>query len=325
MNCRYLFLLISCSSIYSCNRLSNADPQQVQAGTKSSQVTQQIATKSFDIGYKMGFDAGYKKGFAEGFVRYSTDTSNIKIHVNDIKKLVAELIYFHSGASATKPTTNERVISRKFEAYAILNSVEPTVSYEYVKAARSRRSAISDEEFYDYFIVQDTVRVPETNELLAVMHNVTGYEFIPYVFAVFELNRDELRLKGLLDGWKGVGIGSLKIDQIIKVSSDNYLLRGQSGGGDAGYAWKAIWFGYWNRPYHLIWLYENQCEYYSGTHQKEIDHLLNITDFKALIHIKERKVSVYANDSTQYSDWEIVESDTIDLKYLMRITHEGVQ
>lgn len=305
------------------NSHTEAASERGHSATEESPKTLQVMKHGYNQGYQKGYADGYTAGLVDNAVRFSTDTANIKIAIVDIKKLVAEIIYLHDG-SAAPPQFPNQVISKKFEAYSILNTEEPAALAKYVGVKIKNKFILSENEFYNYFIVEDTIRLTETGEMLAVMRDCNGFEFIPYVFAIFEITGDQLMLRGLLDALYGAGIGKLWIEKMIKISSDDYVLQGRTGGGDAGDHWGSLWLGYWKRPLHLKKLYEKSCyfksetyEYPSETNEKMIDCKINNADLWAEVILRERKVRHSATQQREYSEWFVVERDRID--FLQRI------
>lgn len=281
---------------------------------------QNVLNQRTQEAYKLGYEAGRRKGFEEGFshgmVKSFTDTSNIRIHKNELKRLVAEIIYSHNSSSQPKPIP-EKVLSRKFEAYAILNTEEPEAAYRYVRAEAKNKYRLSEYEFYNYFGVTDTLRLADGNTMLVVLYGITGFEYIPFVFAVFKIVGDKFVLEGLLDELNGASIGGLKIEEIIPLSDGSYLLRGLTRGGDGGDVWAELWFSHWRKPFHLKKLFSQSYKAYSENNQKEFGYSFDRESLKAEVLIKERKVLSRGNEGRQYSEWSVIERDSVDLNALI--------
>lgn len=306
------------------NSHTEADSERGHSATEESPKTLQLMKQGYNQGYQKGYADGYTAGLVDNAVRVSSDTANIKIAIGDIKKLVAEIIYSHDRSEAP-PQFPNRVISKKFEAFSILNTEEPATIFKYVDLKIKQKYMLSESEFYNYFVVEDTIRLAETYEMLAIMRDCNGFEFIPYVFAIFEITGDELVLKGLLDELYGAGIGKLWVEKIIKVSSDGYVLQGRTGGGDAGDSWGELWLGYWKRPFHLRRLYEKRYyfkseiyEYPGETNEKKIDCKINNAGLWAEVVLQERQVRHSSADQRNYSAWSVVERDSVDFAQHVR-------
>jgi len=244
----------------------------------------------------------------------STDSGTIKIHMRDLDKLVAEIIHFRDPSS--KPQSIKRaVVSKTFEAYS-LTKPDSRNKWPYLKSRNKDKPKLGGGESYDFFVVQDTIRLED--EMLVVMNSYGGFEFVPYVFAVFDIQGEDLILQGLLDGLFGASMGPMRVKEIIRISGGEYLLHGTTAGRDAG-SWGSIWFAYWEKPFHLAKIYRKSYKSEHRGSATKLDYTFDKDKLTLEVIVYGRDfIEVDKDSKWHYTDWVIIEQESVDLMNIVK-------
>ncbi|NQT27056.1 hypothetical protein HQ585_17005 [candidate division KSB1 bacterium] len=264
--------------------------------------------------YKKGYDEGYQEGYNEGIIKAGLKErivgGHVSINMDELDRIVAEIKYSHNPSSSYKIPVKEAVISNKFEAYSIIYNKR--MIEEYTRLMLDKRPKMDKNHYYGFFQVQDSYLLEDSNQMLVVMRSVFGWEFIPYVFAIFEIDGVLLSLKGLVEELYGASLGKLTVEAIIKVEDKGHLLIGKNIMSDEG-RWESVWIDLLSPSFSIRKLYEKGVGCEPMEDSQRIEYTLDKEQLKMQIMISERKY-LGGND---FSEWSLIEQEDVDLKELI--------
>jgi len=282
----------------------------LDAGTKKGYA------EGLSVGIQKGREEGYTQGFTDGIKRKSLyqqteQLFRMEIPVQDIGKLVAKVTYVHYLSSPREPIN--AVLSKVFDSYWILDSDDSNRLVNFAADKVRSLGYTADSHTIKYFVVQEIYPIKGMDELLVLMRG-TGFEFIPYVIAIFDVKEEVATLKYLLDKLYGASIGRLGIDKVVKYDEKSFVIQTNSYGGDAGEGWGAVSLSYWQRPYHVEEIFTKSFSSRSGENERQIALNLEEESLVAMVVVKERKVAGQKAGEYQYTEWVLHASDTVDVR-----------
>lgn len=223
------------------------------------------------------------------FISSCNQQDNTNNHISDCNGfLLADSILNKAGI--LKKGNSDTIDNSSFESF--ITKFDP-YKYDYDKDTLS----IRDKNVYlysgatDYFDSTARQDIHIDNQYLTIYHNL-GFGNINHIFVVWDkCDSNKLKFNTILDLSLNESIGSILFREIQSIGKNEYLIIGDSGGGDAGDTWGSLWIAKWKRPRHLRLLYE---ERYSTNYsddgidrRKFINYHLDINRLEMDIVLKE--------------------------------------
>lgn len=175
-----------------------------------------------------------------------------------------------------------------------------------------------DSKYIQMFTVDSLYYSPDRNRIISIL-DMGGWEFDAEVMMFWRKVGNLYVLEGISRYIHCISLGSIRIEKIIELKSEQLCIVGSKFGGDHLAGTEYLWFGYWRLPDNFEVIYEIEVKSYvrDGDHdERKIDYKLS-DELVFLYQSFSRHTHDEANHPIRLMDWIPGKKDSVDLKLII--------